>query len=103
MRADIKDMGRGTYLVDGRVVRIMDGCIDPSTENGLAAIAKFASDMDKGLFGMLHGPFTVLCVFYKTNGPNGQKYLKEMRHPKALPDDVRERLRGEFPDHADEF
>lgn len=103
MEANIKDMGHGTYFVNGRIVRIMDGCVDPSTEQGSADIARLAANMDKGLFGMLHGPFTVLCVSRKIDGPNGPKHLKEMRHPKTLPADVRERLRKEVPGHADEF
>lgn len=96
-------MGHGVYFVEGRIVRAMDSCIDPSTDQGRTDIVNFAKNMDRGLFGMLHGPFMVPCVSGKIDCSNGLKHLKEMLHPKTLLDDVRERLCNEVPEHANEF
>lgn len=91
------------YLVNGRLVWIMYDAIDPATDAGMERLIRTANAMDKGPFGMLHGPYSVCRLYPKEDTPFGLRHTKEIIAPKWLPKPLREILRKELPEHADEF
>lgn len=99
----MKACGKGTYLVNGRIVRIMKNSIDMSSQEGREKAVRMAAGMGSGPRGLPYGPVTVLYVWPEVDGPIGRKFVGELHRPTDLSDDVREALRKEMPEHADKI
>lgn len=91
------------YLVNGRLVQVMLNAVDLNTEEGRKKLISTAGSMHKGPFGMVHGPYSVCCLYPRTETPFGYRHTREIISPKWLPMPLRKILRKEMPEHADEF
>lgn len=102
---DIKILGHNVYIAAGRVILMRDDGFDPDDPESQALLLRtgreaFTRSWDKPRYGDL----TVIVLGPLRNGPfGGQGRVMDEMHMHGLPDDVREQLRKEFPDHASEI
>lgn len=102
---DIKNLGHNVYIAAGRVILMRDDDFDPNDPVSREFLLRsgrevFMQSWDKPRYGDL----TVVVFGPLRNGPfGGQGRVMDEMRMSSLPDDVREQLRKEFPDHASEI
>ncbi len=99
---DIRPLDHNVYIAAGRVIFVRDDTFDASDPASVTflletARTSYTESWDRPPFGDL----TVRTVGPLKEGPTGNVgRVSGSMHMGALPDDVREQLRKEFPDRA---
>ena len=90
------------YLVNGKVIEGLDHGMFESPE-GQAGLKKLGN-LGGRYSPASHGALTVFGVGLNNDPGSKAAYtMASQRHFSSLPDDVKEILRKELPDHASEF
>lgn len=103
---DIRELGYGILLVRGKLAKVMNNSIDLSTQEGRDKLIFMMRDRDsaediKRL--MPYGPCTIAYIYPEMDGPFGRHHLVARKSPKWLKSEIREMLKKELPEYADEF
>lgn len=99
---EIRSLGHDAYLVHGKVIWIMNDAVDPSSEEGRKFLLVQAEQMTTGITWQTgNKDVTGAMVYPKSGSPDGTKYPVEPFHFNELPDDVRKKLKKEFPEYVD--
>lgn len=100
---DIKSLGHDLYLVQGDLVCIMNGSVDLSTRAGHDKVMHMTGPDFQTREDKPYGPCTILYIYPDVDGRFGRLPRIELQSPKWLQQDIRDMLKRELPEYADEF
>lgn len=100
---DIRELGYGILLVRGKLARVTDNALDLSTQTGRDKLFDITGDREDVKRSMPYGPCTIICIFPEMDGRFGGHHFVARQSPKWLKAEIREMLKKELPEYADEF
>lgn len=100
---DIRELGYGILLVRGKLVCVMNNALDLSTQAGRDKLFDITRDREDVKRGMPYGPCTIIYIYPEMDGRFGRHHFVARQSPKWLKSEIREMLKKELPEYADEF